>query len=209
MQARNNVMPYISNGAIRSISTKEGAYGHSLGHSMSDPKFRDRNYAQVPEEIGERLSAQSAFKRSHYYKVDFKIREDATMFEAVQRFAAYNIGCLAVTNSEGKVIGVVSERDYVTKIALLGKSSKTTKVSEVATTEAQLIVAQKSDSLQVCMQKMLTRDIRHLPMVDEKGDVIAMLSIKDMIRELAREKKEVISKLQDFALGKGGFYEHT
>lgn len=126
------------------------------------------------------------------------------------RFAAYNIGALAVTDTAGKVIGVISERDYVCKIALLGRSSKTTTVGEVCTRGPNIVVAKKTDSIEVCMRKMLAKDIRHLPVVDEeKGDVVGMLSIKDLIKEIQKHKDDIITKLSDFNIGKGAFFEHT
>ena len=69
----------------------------------------------MPTRVEDRSSAQDALKKSCYFKIDFAIDQDATVFEAIQRFAAYNIGALAVT-SEDKVVGIVSERDYVSKV---------------------------------------------------------------------------------------------
>lgn len=85
---------------------------------MSDPK--PRNYGEVPTTVENRSSAKDALKKSCYFKIDFGIDEEATVYEAVQRFAAYNIGALAVTSEDQKVIGIVSERDYVSKVWCLG-----------------------------------------------------------------------------------------
>lgn len=81
---------------------------------MSDPK--PRNYGEIPTTVENRSSAKDALQKSCYFKIDFGISEEATVYEAVQRFAAYNIGALAVTNADEKVIGIVSERDYVSKV---------------------------------------------------------------------------------------------
>lgn len=81
---------------------------------MSDPK--PRNYGEVETTVENRSSAKDALQKSCYFKIDFGISEEATVYEAVQRFAAYNIGALAVTNADKKVIGIVSERDYVSKV---------------------------------------------------------------------------------------------
>ncbi|KAG5174989.1 hypothetical protein JKP88DRAFT_101569 [Tribonema minus] len=179
-----------------------------LSSSLSEPG--SHSYGETPSTVNELSSARSALEKSCYFKIDFKIDEDATVYEAVQRFAAYNIGALAVTDKGGKVVGIISERDYVCKIALLGRQSQTTKVKEVATMGANIIVAKKSDSLHDCMRKMLARDIRHLPVLDEEsGTVVGMLSIKDLIKEVAHEKEALIAKLKDFKLGRGGFFEHT
>lgn len=72
-----------------------------------------------------------------------------------------------------------------------------------------MIVAKTSDCITDCMRKMLSRDIRHLPLEDDDGEIIGMLSIKDLVKEFAREKDEVIHKLHDFNMGKGAFFEHT
>lgn len=81
---------------------------------MSDPK--PRNYGEVATTVENRSSAKDALQKSCYFKIDFGISEEATVYEAVQRFAAYNIGALAVTNADKRVIGIVSERDYVSKV---------------------------------------------------------------------------------------------
>ncbi|CAM9122209.1 unnamed protein product [Discosporangium mesarthrocarpum] len=75
---------------------------------------------------------------------------------------------------------------------------------------ANMVVAAKSDSVQVCMSKMVGRDIRHLPVIDEEnGEVVGMLSIKDLLKEVTREKEELLTKITEFKLGRGGFFEHT
>lgn len=58
-----------------------------------------------------------ALEKSCYLKIDFAISQEAMVYEAVQRFAAYKVGALAVTNAEGKVAGIVSERDYICKVS--------------------------------------------------------------------------------------------
>ena len=151
-------------------------------------------------------TAANAWKKSCYHKIDFTISDDATVFEAVQRFSAYNIGCLVTTDSEGRLSGVISERDYVNKIALLGRKSQETMVSEVYTSSHNLITARVTDSVDTCMAKMLTRDIRHLPLLDDDNKCVGMLSVKDIIKEVVHERNKTIESLANFALGKGGHY---
>ena len=78
--------------------------------------------------VKEGLTATDAWNKSCYSGIDYTISEDLPVYDAVQKFAAYNIGCLVTVDGDGKISGVVSERDYVCKIALLGKTSKETKV---------------------------------------------------------------------------------
>lgn len=77
----------------------------------------------------------------------------------------------------GNISGVISERDYISKIALLGKKSRETKIKEISTKSANLLVASPHDSVDECMAKMLSKDIRHLPLMDDDGKVIGMLSV--------------------------------
>jgi len=124
----------------------------------------------------------------------------------VQKFAAFDIGCLVVVDAKGDISGVVSERDYVSKIALLGRTSKETKVKEIATRSSNLVTAKPDDTIDSCMHKMLSKDTRHLPMVDADGKICGMLSIKDLVRSVLAEKEKTIQSLSDFALGKGAYY---
>lgn len=138
--------------------------------------------------------------------MDFTIPEDSTVYEAVQKFAAYDIGCLVTTDASGKISGVISERDYICKIALLGRVSKNTLVKEISTKSANLLTASPQDSVDHCMEKMLSKGIRHLPLLDDDGNVIGMLSVKDLVKTLVKEKDQTIKVLSDFALGKGGHF---
>jgi CBS domain-containing protein len=101
---------------------------------------------------------------------------------------------------------VISERDYITKIALLGRTSKDTKIKEISTRSSKLITAKLAEPVESCMEKMLMSDIRHLPLVDDKGDLKGMISIKDLVKTVVNEKERTIQVLSDFALGKGGHF---
>lgn len=150
-------------------------------------------------------TAEEAAKLSGYSTIEFRINEDAKVIDAVQLFAAHNIGCLVTVNDSGELTGIISERDYISKIALLGRTSKETTVKEIATQSSKLVTAQPNESVQSCMEKMLASDIRHLPLVDD-GKLIGMLSIKDLVKTIIQEKEEAIKVLSDFALGKGGHF---
>lgn len=113
---------------------------------------------------------------------------------------------LSYFNSTGKISGVISERDYVCKVALLGKKSKDCIVKEISTKSANLITASPSDTVSNCMAKMLMKDIRHLPLLDDDGHVVGIVSIKDLVKAELKEKEDAIKTLSDFALGKGGHF---
>jgi len=151
-------------------------------------------------------TAKGAWEKSCYFEMDFTIPDTSSVYEAVQKFSAYDVGCLVTTDTTGHISGVISERDYVSKIALLGRKSKDTLVKEISTKSANLITATPKDSVDECMQKMLSKDIRHLPLLDGHGKVIGMLSVKDLVKSLVQEKEDTIKVLSDFAMGKGGHY---
>ena len=106
----------------------------------------------------------------------------------------------------GNLSGVVSERDYITKIALLGRTSKDTKIKQIATLSGKLVTAHPEDSVESCMDKMLNADIRHLPLVNDAGELQGMISIKDLVKTAIHEKEQMIKVISDFALGKGGHF---
>jgi len=154
-----------------------------------------------------KISAVKVFQNSCYHKIDFKINENSNTREAVTRFTAFNIGCLAVTDDQNKVVGVCSERDYINKVAALGKKSTETKVKEICTYSPHLIVARETDSLQLCMNKMLLKDIRHLIIMDDKNEeCLGLISIKDLINEIMKDNQESITRLSDFNMGRGAFF---
>ena len=88
------------------------------------------------------------------------------------------------------------------KIALLGKTSKTTSVKEISTPGSKLIMADKNESVDRCMDLMMFHSVRHLPIQDEKKKVIGMVSIKDLIKVVVEDKEKTIQALSDLVLGK-------
>jgi len=153
------------------------------------------------------VSAINVFENSCYHKIDFKINQESSVKEAVIRFSAFNIGCLAVTNSSNKVVGVFSERDYITKIASLDKIPQDVKIKDVCSYEPNIIIAKKDDTIETCMNKMMFKDIRHLLVVDDKNEeFVGMISIKDLIKEIINKNTEIITRLSDFKIGKGAYF---
>lgn len=158
-------------------------------------------YAKSP------ISAMNVFQKSCYYKIDFKINETATVKEAVTRFTAFNIGCLAVTDKNNKVVGVCSERDFINKVASLDKPATDVKVKDICTYGPSIIIAKKNDTLESCMSKMMFKDIRHLLVIDDNDEeFIGMISIKDLIKEIMKQNNDTITRLSDFKIGKGAYF---
>jgi len=162
-----------------------------------------RSFSSVNHMI--KTSAASVFEKSCYHKVDFKINEESSVREAINRFTAFKVGCLAVTNKENKVVGVCSERDFISKVSF-DKIINDVKVKDICTYEP-IIIAKKDDSLETCMNKMMFKDIRHLLVIDDKNDeFIGMISIKDLIKEIIKKNDDIITRLSDFKMGKGAYF---
>ena len=155
-----------------------------------------------------RSVALSVFEKSCYHKVDFRIGEHCSVREAVMRFTAFNVGCLAVTDATTKrVVGVCSERDYINKVAATGfETDMNLRVKDICTYGPKIIVAKPDDSLETCMKKMMFKDIRHLLIIDDDDECRGMISMKDLIKEILKDKDDAITRLSDFKVGKGGFF---
>mmetsp|Transcript_379 Transcript_379/g.487 ORF Transcript_379/g.487 Transcript_379/m.487 type:complete len:183 (-) Transcript_379:72-620(-) len=147
-------------------------------------------------------SILSAWNKSCYHEMDFTIPESASVFEAVERFSAYDVGALVTTDDDGKMSGVISERDYIKKIALLERTSKETRIKDIYTQSSNVIFSTVDESIEEAMEKMMTKSIRHLPIMDGEK-LVGIVSIKDLIKEVAADKEKTIRDLSDLALGKG------
>lgn len=86
------------------------------------------------------------------------------------------------------------------------QKSKDVKVKEISTKVANLVLARPNETTDACMAKMLSRDIRHLPLVDEYGEVVGIISIKDLIKICLEDKEHTINCLASFAVGEGGHF---
>ncbi len=120
----------------------------------------------------------------------------------MKQMVAYKIGALAVTDSENKVVGIVSERDYLSKVAFLGKTSDTTKVSEIATMgRSNLVTVSKKNPIERCQEKLLNRDVRHLLVrenaEDQQSDIVGLISVKDVVKCSYENHKAQVNKLED------------
>ena len=124
----------------------------------------------------------------------WSIGPQASVFEALQILATYDVGALMVME-QGKLVGIVSERDYTRKVALSGKSSKDTPVRDIMTANV-LTVAPKTGTKD-CMALMSQKKIRHLPVVDA-GTVIGMISIRDIMDDIIANHELTISHLQNY-----------
>ena len=151
------------------------------------------------------VSDLDVYKKSCYYSIDYKINEESDVKEAVNRFTAFNVSCLAVTDNKGQVVGVCSGRDYINKVAALEKQNVNVKIKDICTYSPKVMIAKVDDTLETCMNKMLFKNIRHL-LIYDKTEFVGLISIKDLIKPLIDKNKYVVTKLSDFSMGKGAFF---
>jgi CBS domain-containing protein len=125
------------------------------------------------------------------------VHPDDSVFDAIQKLAAANIGSLIVIEDD-RPVGIFTERDYARNVILKGKSSPTTQIREVMTT--RVIYVQPSQTVEECMAIMTDKHIRHLPVLrDEK--LIGMISIGDLVKSIIADQKFTIEQLQQFIQG--------
>ncbi len=122
---------------------------------------------------------------------------DDTVFEAIKLMDEKGVGALAVLN-DGALVGMISERDYARRVILKGRSSKNTTVKDIMST--QVYYTFPSQTVDDCMVVMSERRIRHLPVL--KGDeLIGMVSVGDLIKDIIAEQKHMIEQLEHYIAG--------
>ncbi len=127
------------------------------------------------------------------------IGPDETVFEALRSMAKKDVGALIVMENE-QMVGIISERDYARKVILQGKTSRETKVREIMT--STVITVHPDQTIEECMDLLITRRIRHLPVV-ENDRLIGVISIGDVLNDIIHRQRQVISSLENKVLGKG------
>ena len=124
----------------------------------------------------------------------FAIGPDQPVLDAIKLMADKRIGALLVMQG-GRMVGIVSERDYARKIVLQGRSSATTPVSEIMT--GQVVSVRLDDTADRCMQLVTDRRIRHLPVLE--GDaVLGVVSIGDLVKAVIEDQQVEIDQLQRY-----------
>ena len=119
------------------------------------------------------------------------------MLDALRLMGEKNVGALPVVE-DGKVVGIVSERDYARKLVLKGRSSVGTPVSAVMS--APVFTVDSSRKIEDCMTLMTESRLRHLPVV-ENGQLVGLLSIGDVVKEALAEQSKLISQLEQYIRG--------
>ena len=125
------------------------------------------------------------------------IAPDATVLEALERMAQYDVGALVVLDG-GELVGLVSERDYARKVILRGKHSDTTPVREIM--QEKPFCVGSAQSIDECMVLMTERRTRHLPVV-ENGQIAGLISIGDVVKAVIADREATIEELAQYIQG--------
>lgn len=125
------------------------------------------------------------------------ISPDASVLDAVTLMAEKAVGALVVMDGEN-LAGIVSERDYARKVILKGRSSQTTAVKDIMSTE--VVTTSSNETVEKCMNTVTDKRIRHLPVVDN-GKVTGIISIGDLVKAVIADQQEAIEHLQQYING--------
>lgn len=128
------------------------------------------------------------------------IEPTASVLEALRRMADKGIGALLVMEGDA-IVGILTERDYARKIALLGRTSALTLVCDVMTKAVMFV--KPSQTSQQCMALMTDNRLRHLPVVDE-GKLVGLISIGDLVKDIISEQQFTIEQLEHYITGQRG-----
>ena len=128
----------------------------------------------------------------------WSVSPDTKVFDAIKLMAEKNVGALLVTASGGKLLGILSERDYTRKVVLKGRSSKDTAVREILSDH--LVSVTPEHSVEDCMRLMTQHRIRHLPVL--RGDtLVGVVSIGDLVNWIISAQTSTIQQLESYIMG--------
>ena len=116
---------------------------------------------------------------------------DASLLAALEVMADRNVGAVVVTDAQGAMIGIFTERDFVRKIIIKGRTMEGTKVKEIMT--SRVLYVESSTTLTDCMNLMTEKRVRHLPVI-EAGKLVGIVSIGDVVKAILRQQEQVISR---------------
>ena len=144
-------------------------------------------------EISGKVSGILAHKKA---STIWSIGPNAMVVDAIRLMDEKNVGALPVVDN-GKLVGIVSERDYTRKIIVKGRSSDNTPVSDIMT--KQVLTVNPSNSVTDCMQIMTDKRVRHLPIL-QGSKLVGILSIGDVVNWLMSAQKAAIDNLERYSL---------
>lgn len=131
----------------------------------------------------------------------YSVNPDNSVFQAIEKMAELDIGALVVMRNE-VLQGIISERDYRNKVILKGRASRTTAVKQIMSDKVVCVTS--DDSVNLCMQLMTDKRIRHLPVLDD-GKLVGVISIGDVVKSVIENQKNEIDSLRDYIASGSGY----
>ncbi len=125
------------------------------------------------------------------------IESGSTVYDTIDRMVDHNVGAICVT-ADGELRGIFTERDYLRRIVLQGRTSKTTNVEEVMTRD--VICATPDHTVDECMALMTEKKCRHLPVLRD-GRLAGIVSLGDCVKVMLEAKKDEVRDLHQFITG--------
>lgn len=130
----------------------------------------------------------------------YKVRPTDSVLDALNLMAEARIGAVLVSEDDRSVVGIFTERDYARKVALMGRTSVNTPVRDVMTSAVRYVTPEQSN--EDCMSLMTEHRIRHLPVMKD-GELVGLLSIGDLVKDIMSEQQFVIDQLENYIMGGG------
>lgn len=121
----------------------------------------------------------------------------ATVLETIERMVDHNVGAIIVTD-RNRIEGIFTERDYLRRVTLQGRSAETTRIEDVMTTEVVTVTPQAT--IRHCMETMTNFRCRHLP-VEREGQLAGIISIGDCVKTLFSSAEEQVEELTHYISG--------
>jgi CBS domain-containing protein len=128
----------------------------------------------------------------------YTIAPSATVLEALRQLADRNVGALVVTETDGRIVGMLSERDYARKVVLLDRVSRDTPVRDIMTREVVAVAPEQA--VDTCMALMTRKHFRHLPVVVDQR-LVGIVSIGDVVKALMDQQQFAIQQLEHYIMG--------
>lgn len=127
----------------------------------------------------------------------FAVLPGEAVIQAIRLMAEKGIGAVLVIE-DGRLVGILSERDYARKVVLKGRSSSDTSVRDIMT--AQVVTVSVDATVERCMATMTERRIRHLPVM-EGNEVCGVVSIGDLVKAVIEDQQLQLEQLQSYIAG--------